>query len=302
MMKPVPTSNVPLPNLVFFIPTLLVGGAERHTVDLCERLRAKGFKCRIVVHGPLRSEVMTRMKGADNAIFLNLRGMSDLGGWVKTWRVLRDLKPDIVIAINQSPFIVAVLLRLFLEQKYKLACIFHTTKMQAFEQYQEKLLKLAAPWLDLMVYVGGIQKAIWDSRGIKPKQVKIIQNGVDLERFKGAASLNMRAQLGISDDEFVLGIVASFRTEKNHAELVKALAIVKSKGVTPRVLMIGEGATRLQVEECAYDLGVLDQIIFTGEQADVYPYIKACNIGVLDRKSTRLNSSHVSQSRMPSSA
>ena len=88
-MKPVPTSNVPLPNLVFFIPTLLVGGAERHTVDLCERLRAKGFKCRIVVHGPLRSEVMTRMKGADNAIFLNLRGMSDLGGWVKTWRVLR---------------------------------------------------------------------------------------------------------------------------------------------------------------------------------------------------------------------
>ena len=109
-----------LPSIVFFIPTLLVGGAERHTVDLCERLRRRGLKCRIVVHGSLKSEVITKMDGADNAVFLDLRGMSDIGGWVKTWRVLNNLKPDIVVAINQSPFIVAVLLRLFLWKKFKL--------------------------------------------------------------------------------------------------------------------------------------------------------------------------------------
>lgn len=266
---------------MFFIPTLLVGGAERHTVDLCERLRAKGFTCRIVVHGSFRSDVITHMKGADDAIFLNLRGMSDFSGWVKTWRVLRDLKPDIVIAINQSPFIVAVVLRLFLWKKFKLTCIFHTTKMQAFEHYQEKLLKLGAPWLDLMIYVGGVQKMFWDRRGLKPKKAKIIFNGIDLERFKLTPSVDIRAQLGIQHDEFVLGIVASFRPEKNHAELVKALAVAQSKGITARVLMIGEGVTRCEIEKLAHDLGVLDKIIFTGEQSDVYPYIKACNMGVL---------------------
>ncbi len=285
MIQPALPSSAILPNLlpslVFFIPTLLVGGAERHTVDLCERLRAKGFTCRIVVHGSFRSDVITHMKGADDAIFLNLRGMSDFSGWVKTWRVLRDLKPDIVIAINQSPFIVAVVLRLFLWKKFKLTCIFHTTKMQAFEHYQEKLLKLGAPWLDLMIYVGGVQKMFWDRRGLKPKKAKIIFNGIDLERFKLTPSVDIRAQLGIQHDEFVLGIVASFRPEKNHAELVKALAVAQSKGITARVLMIGEGVTRCEIEKLAHDLGVLDKIIFTGEQSDVYPYIKACNMGVL---------------------
>ncbi len=279
MPKTVPLPD--LPSIVFFIPTLLVGGAERHTVDLCERLRARGFKCRILVHGPHKSDVITKMDGAKDAIFLNLRGMSNIGGWIKTWRTLNDLKPDIVVAINQSPFIVAVLLRLFLWKKFKLACIFHTTKMQAFEHYQEKLLKLAAPWLDLMIYVGGIQKTIWDSQNIKPKRSQIIANGIDLERFQGSASVDVRAELGIAETEFVLGIVASFRAEKNHAELVQALALAKSKGVTPRVIMIGQGPTRPAIEQLAHDLGVFNQIVFAGERDNVLPYIKACNMGVL---------------------
>jgi glycosyltransferase involved in cell wall biosynthesis len=268
------------PNIIFFIPTLSVGGAERHTVDLCQRLRARGFKCQILVHGSLRSDVLTQMDGANDAIFMNIRGMSEFFGWIKTWRMLKKLRPDIVVAVNQTPFIVAFILRLFLIKKYKTACIFHTTKMQIFEQYQEKILRLFAPWLDLMIYVGATQRQIWEARGIKPKSTKVILNGIDLPRFN-EPTLNIRSQLGIEPNEFILGILASFRIEKNHTELVQALSLVHKKGICARILMIGDGKTQTDTRNIAHDLGVLDKIIFVGEQSDVRPYIQACDMGIL---------------------
>jgi glycosyltransferase involved in cell wall biosynthesis len=271
------------PKLVFFIPTLLVGGAERHTVDLCQRLRVQGYPCQIVVHGSLKSDVLTQMDGAKDAVFLNIRGMSEFFGWIKTWRMLKKLRPDIVVAVNQTPFIVAFIVRLFLAKKFKIACIFHTTQMQSFEQYQEKLLRLFAPWLDLMIYVGATQRKIWERRGIKPKSTQVIQNGIDLARFSEPMP-NIRPQLGIATNEYILGILASFRIEKNHAELMQALALVKKQGINARVLMIGDGKTKTEIESLARDLGILDRIIFVGEQADVRPYIQACNIGVLCSK------------------
>ncbi len=268
------------PKLVFFIPSLLMGGAERHTVDLCKRLREQGFNCQIVVHGSLRSDVLKQMSSADDAIFLNIRGMSEFFGWVKTWKTLRKLKPDIVVAINQTPFIVAVFLRMFFWHKYKIVCIFHTTKMQSFEQYQEKLLRLASPWLDLMIYVGNSQRRIWEGRGIKPKRTEVILNGIDLKYFNIEIN-NIRPQLGISPNAYVLGILASFRVEKNHTELIQALALVKKYGIDVRILMIGDGNTKSAITSLAHDLGVLDHIIFVGEQSDIRPYIQACNIGIL---------------------
>lgn len=271
------------PNIIFFIPSLLVGGAERHTVDLCHRLRARGYPCQIVVHGSLKSDVLTQMDGAKDAVFLNIRGMSEFFGWIKTWHMLKKLRPDIVVAVNQTPFIVAFIVRLFILKKYKIACIFHTTKMQSFEQYQEKLLRLFAPWLDLMIYVGATQRKTWERRGIKPKSTQVIQNGIDLARFSEPMP-NIRPQLGIAADEYILGILASFRIEKNHIELVQALGLVKKQGTNARVLMIGDGKTKTEMESLARDLDILDRIIFIGEQADVRPYIQACNIGVLCSK------------------
>jgi glycosyltransferase involved in cell wall biosynthesis len=271
------------PKLVFFIPTLLVGGAERHTVDLCQRLRLQGFNCQIVVHGSLKSDVLTQMDGAKDAVFLNIRGMSEFFGWIKTWCILKQLKPDIVVAVNQTPFIVAFIIRLFLAKKYKIACIFHTTQMQSFEQYQEKLLRLFAPWLDLMIYVGATQRKIWECRGIKPKSTHVIQNGIDLARFSEPMP-NIRPQLGIATNEYILGILASFRIEKNHSELVQALALVQKQGINVRVLMIGDGKTKAEIESLARDLGILDRIIFVGEQADVRGLIQACDIGILCSK------------------
>ena len=101
----------PRPRILFFTPTLLVGGAERHTVELCLRLREQGFPARILVHQSSVSPIMAVHPAAADALVLGLRGMSDAKGWTMIWKVLRRERPDIIVAVNQAPLIISILQR-----------------------------------------------------------------------------------------------------------------------------------------------------------------------------------------------
>ena len=266
--------------IVFFVPGLNVGGAERHTADLCEAMRRQGFDCRIIVHGAKRSEVVTAMPGAQDAIFLDLRGMSELSGWGKIWRLLRALRPDIVVAVNQTPLVVAALQRFVLPRSYKLVCIFHTVEMQSYERRQEWLLRAAARVADLFVYVVATQRTIWEQRHLRPREATVIANGVDLRRFKQTSGL-AGTPFARSPDELLLGMVAAFRPEKNHLALLDAMAAARARNVDVRAVLVGDGTTRPAVAARASDLGLAGRIVFAGEQADVAPFLHMCDVGLL---------------------
>ena len=271
------------PRILFFIPTLLVGGAERHTVDLCQRLRERGYQAKILVHTGKRSPVMGELPAGADAVILGLRGMSDPVGWMTIWRTLRHERPDIIVAVNQTPLIVSVIQRFAGATRAKIACIFHTTELQSHEKYQEGLFRRLAPFTDLLVYVGANQQRTWEAQGIRPRRAALIRNGIDTARFAAgrAGRDRIRAQHGIEPDDVVLGILASFRIEKNHVELVAALARASEAGTRARVLCIGQGNTKPQVEALAQKLGVADRMIYAGEQSDVAPFLAACEVGVL---------------------
>lgn len=271
------------PRILFFMPTLLVGGAERHTVDLCQRLRERGYQAKILVHTDRRSPVMTGMPACADAVILGLKGMSDPIGWITIWRTLRRERPDIIVAVNQTPLIVSVIQRFARAIRAKLACIFHTTELQHHEKYQEALFRGLAPFSDLLVYVGANQQRSWEARGIRPRRAALIRNGIDTARFAAgrAGRERVREAYGVRPDDMLLGILASFRIEKNHIELVAALARARAAGTQAKVLCIGQGDTRSRVEALALELGVADRLIYAGEQSDVAPFLAACEVGVL---------------------
>ena len=271
------------PRILFFIPTLVVGGAERHTVELRERLHARGFESDLLVHGRNRSHVIMQMEGAKGAVFLNLRGMSDLRGWLTVWKEIRRLKPDVILAINQTPLIVSVVIRFLLGTRAKIGCIFHTTRMQAYERSTEKLFRYTIPFSDILIYVGKNQSRIWADRGIRSRRAQVINNGIEVGRFSGLSDLGLqiREKYGIKETDLLLGIVASFRQEKNHVELVEALAAARRCGIGAKALMVGDGPTQAEVKELALALGIGDHIVFTGEQAVVGPFMAACDVGIL---------------------
>ena len=97
----------------------------------------------------------------------------------------------------------------------------------------------------------------------------MIYNGVDPEHWLPAPTTRPRtlaALLGLADEDFVVGMCAVLRPEKNHVQLVDAIAALRARGVPARALLIGDGPTRAAVEARAAQRGVARHVLITGLQ------------------------------------
>jgi len=62
---------------------------------------------------------------------------------------------------------------------------------------------------------------------------------------------------------------------------VDSIALLRKKGIPARALLIGDGEMREAIESRARELNVEKHLMITGFQADVRPYIAACDVMTL---------------------
>lgn len=275
--------GAPPPKLVFYMPGLAVGGAERHTLDLRTRLSALGYPTAVIVHSDVVSPQMRATPGAEDAELLNLRGAPGPASGLRTYRAFRAADADIIVAVNPMRATWAVLLRALGATRARIVCICHTTLPLPGDERRLPAYRLASRFVDAMVYVSRNQMAYWTARRLKARESLAIVNGVDLERFSPLAKLrtDARRRFGLASSDYVVGLLAAFRPEKNHAQLIEAAARLKRAGVAIKLMFVGDGPTRQEVVAKAEAAGMGDSVIFAGEHADVRPVIAAFDVGVL---------------------
>ena len=95
--------------------------------------------------------------------------------------------------------------------------------------------------------------------------VKLLPTGVDAARFASrdpAAAKAFRKKFGIPASDQLLTFVGRIGLEKNVDLLVEALAQVKTRGA--RLLIVGNGPYRADLEKHIAALGIRDRVTFTG--------------------------------------
>lgn len=269
--------------ILFFVPGLAMGGAERHTVELRSALDACGFETHLLVFGRRRSPTILEHPGARDAVLLDLRGMSSVTGWRRVRSAIGGIAPDIIVAVNQTPLIVSAVMRACGVTHAKIMCIFHSTTLRANEARRVVLFRWAARVADALVFVSQTQKTYWSARGLTGKRMPVILNGIDMQRFdgQGLGRPAVRAALGCGDGDLAVGLVATFRPEKDHPTFLRAIARLRRRGDIVKAVLVGDGPTRPACERLVEELGIQDDVVFVGEQADVRPYMAACDVGVL---------------------
>lgn len=79
--------------------------------------------------------------------------------------------------------------------------------------------------------------------GFPAQRMVVIHNGVDVERFRpdSAARTAVRRELGVPPDAMVIGHVARFDPQKDHATMLRAAAVVLRQRPGTQLVMCGDG-------------------------------------------------------------
>lgn len=85
----------------------------------------------------------------------------------------------------------------------------------------------------------------------KKKKYTLAKNGVDLDafRFDPEARRNLRRQLGIGENQLLLGHVGRFMPQKNHGFLLESFAEAAKQREDIRLMLIGEGPLKEEMEK-----------------------------------------------------
>jgi len=115
--------------------------------------------------------------------------------------------------------------------------------------------------------------------GLNTDRLHAIHGGVDDTRFMPPDAIARRAarrRLGIADDGIVVVWTGRFSPEKNLGLLLRSLR--HCRDMPDRVLLVGDGPTRHTLVKLAKELRLERVVQFTGEQADVRPFLHAADV------------------------
>ena len=101
-------------------------------------------------------------------------------------------------------------------------------------------------------------------------EVKIIRNAIDVEKFKfdPEARKQLRKEIGIKQDDFVIGHIGRFVEQKNHRFLIDIFAEVKKSKPNAKLVLAGQGPLREEMEEKVKSLGLEKDVFFLGQRSD----------------------------------
>lgn len=124
--------------------------------------------------------------------------------------------------------------------------------------------------------------ADWMFPNIRPERVTIINNGIDLERFRYSPAVRerVRKELGIHD-ELLLGHVGRFGYPKNPEYLIRIMSEVRKRKLNAKLLLVGQGPMENEIRELVRQENLEDQVRFFGPTKRVHDLMQAMDVFLL---------------------
>lgn len=97
----------------------------------------------------------------------------------------------------------------------------------------------------------------------------------------GSDRARARATLGLEEDDFVVGVVARLSPQKAHHFMLEAIAVLARRHPHVRLVALGDGERRQELERLADSLGIADRVLFAGVRRDVAELLPAFDVSSL---------------------
>ncbi len=128
--------------------------------------------------------------------------------------------------------------------------------------------------------------------GVPERLIEVVPSGIDFAPFREVKERDfLRKEFGFGPDDYLIGIVAQLEDHKGHRDLIEAAKILKDHAPRVRIVIVGEGSLRMQLDQQAHELRVEDVVYFLGFREDIPRILASLDLFVLSSRMEGLGSS-----------
>lgn len=125
-----------------------------------------------------------------------------------------------------------------------------------------------------------VRRSIWPSRR---HEVQVLLHGIVLSDFERSESAReaVRAELGATSGDVVIGTVANYRVQKAYPDLLHAARRVLDSDPRARFVAVGQGPLEAEIIRLRDALGLGDRFLLLGQRDDVPRLLSGCDVFTL---------------------
>lgn len=265
------------------------GGAEAVLYRLVTHQRGKSHHV-VSMMGPGKYGPLLEAAGASVTALDMPRGKITFSGLLALWRLLRTSCPDVVQTWMYHADLVGGLIAKLSGVRKICWGIHHTNLERGKSSLTTIWIARINAFLSRLVphaIVCCAEKAreVHVELGYDINKMVVIPNGYDLGKFcpDAVARKCLRDLWELDDEVFVLGMIGRFDPQKDHANLISALAHVKQQGFPFVCILVGSGMSHENTELVSLikESEVSENVRLLGQRSDIPAVMNAIDLHVL---------------------
>jgi len=282
--SPAATNAKKTRRLAVFLPDLIGAGAQRVCLNLANGLVERGIQVDVVV---VRAEgsYLEQLSPAINLV--NLNASRAVSTFRSLNRYLNQTQPDTMLTALHLNFI-ALWVKRFSRNKTEVVVSQHINASTYSHgardlrvRIEPELIRRFYPWADAIVAVSqGVADDLYQISNLTPEQVRVIYNPVIMpDMFVKKEERPTHPWFAPNQPPIILG-VGRLDEQKGFDRLIAAFGRI-APATNARLMILGEGALRPNLETQIQRLGLTDRVQLPGFVENPYSYMAHAGLFVL---------------------
>jgi len=220
------------------------------------------------------------------ASLIPIRGHTDISWIGHCAKLVESSSPDFVFVHGFNGPIIARAIQIKLKRKIPFVCSYHgfyhapsLSRIPLAPVFNKAAEYVYSHHATAVVAVAQYCKNQLVFRGVPEHKITVIHNGLPARQQAG--KLVTRADAGLVDSNFVIGIASRLDPVKGLEYLLAAFANIVLVYPMARLLLVGDGPCEKNLRKQSAKLDIADKVIFTGYQDNVDNWLDVFDVFVL---------------------
>lgn len=261
--------------IVFFIPSLTGGGAQKVLFNILNNIDKGKYKVYLIIVNR-RGDVYSNYISKEIQL-INLNKKSTKYSICALIMKVREIEPDILMGFLIHGNIIVSLISKFLKKKTKIVLSMHSVLTQKINsKVIIKIVDFFYKKADAIVTVSyGVKKDMVKVLNIEQEKFRVIYNPIVDSRLKELSKENVN-HLWFTNNYNVIVAIGRLVPLKDYDTVLKTFAAVKEKN--KRLIIFGDGKQKDFLLKLSKELKIEKQVEFMGFKENPYKYLSKARV------------------------